>query len=236
MENYKKINIQNSGAYKLWATLMVLLTLGLLLMGNQACASYIATIDGQQTLLEESPGNIQSDYLDIVGDTSNSSYENPWTAKGNAFRIDTGRTLVEQEFYLDFRTAQTLSFYVYESPVEFGTYNQIHKNSYAVTGHGEDWYSSGLINVSLDVGKYYILALSWNGSLKYFYDTGDSQAVSFGSQVHGYATGYDPLGPAISSTVNDVAIYHQRLSTVPEPCTIALLGLGGLALIRRKRR
>jgi len=24
--------------------------------------------------------------------------------------------------------------------------------------------------------------------------------------------------------------------TVPEPCTIALLGLGGLALIRRKRR
>ena len=136
---------------------------------------------------------------------------------------------------MNFTTTQTLSFYVYKSPVEFGTYEQIHVNSCVVTGAGADWYSSGPLYVPLDAGHFYIIALSWDGSLNYYYDSGDSQEVSFGSQVHGFATGFDPLGATISSTVNDQAIYYQRLTTVPEPATILLLGFGSLALLRRRR-
>lgn len=233
METYRKS--QNSmflfGMHA--AALVAISVLIMLLTPHSVCA---VVIDGIDCSIAESPqGKEVSTYFDIVGSTSDSSRENPWTGKGNAFRVDTSRILLEQEFFLDFTTTQTLSFYVYKSPVEFGTYNQAHKNSYVVTGNGANWYSSGQIHVPLEEGQFYIIALSWNGSLEYFYGVGDSQPVSFGSQVHGFAGGFDPLGPTISSTGNDYAIYYQRLSTVPEPGTILLVGLGGLALFRKRR-
>ena len=49
--------------------------------------------------------------------------------------------------------------------------------------------------------------------MTYYYGTGESQVVSFGEHVHGYATGTHPLPASFSSTSNDQAIYHQRLTT-----------------------
>jgi hypothetical protein len=60
---------------------------------------------------------------------------------------------------------------------------------------------------------HYIVAVSWAGSLSYFYNTGDSQPTSFGEHTHGYALGLHPLGATLESTSNDQAIYHQRLTT-----------------------
>jgi hypothetical protein len=218
------------------ATSLAVLALTMLLI---PCSAGAIVIDGiNYSMMGPSQGKELEDYagfVDVVGSTLDSSRENPWTAKGNAFWVSTNRMLVKEEFFLNFTTTQTLSFYVYESSIEFGTYNQIHKNSYVVAGDGADWYSSGPLHVPLDAGNFYIMALSWNGSLEYYFSVGESQAVSFGSQVHGYATGFDPLGDTISSTVDDYAIYYQRLTTVPEPATICLLGLGVLSLLRRKR-
>ncbi|MCU0304438.1 MAG: hypothetical protein MUC56_10315 [Thermoanaerobaculales bacterium] len=97
--------------------------------------------------------------------------------------------------------------------MEFGTYTQVFPTSAMVTGSGAGWYSSGPINYLLQAGSYYIIAVSFSGTVSYSYDTGDSQAVSFGAHVHGHATGTHPLPASFSSTANDQAIYHQRPTT-----------------------
>lgn len=159
-----------------------------------------------------SPEGGRAPVIDVVGGTANTGSGSA-LAKGNAYRADLGTGLVEAEFWLDFTGSQTLAFYVYHSPVEFGTYSQVFTSSTTVAGTGPGWYSSGPINFRLQAGSYYIIALSWSGAMTYYYGTGESQVVSFGEHVHGYATGSHPLPASFSSTSNDQAIYHQRLTT-----------------------
>jgi len=150
--------------------------------------------------------------VDTVGGMASSS-SGIALAKGNAYRVDTATTLEMMEFYLDFTGAQLLQYYLYESAVEFGTYTQIWMHSETVTGTGQTWYSSGPVNIPLVAGMYYIIAVSWDGTCGYWYNIGDSQSTSFGAHVHAYPGGTHPLPGTISSTVNDQAIYYQRLTT-----------------------
>jgi hypothetical protein len=150
--------------------------------------------------------------IDIVGDASHVG-TGTGLAKGNAYRVDTSVVLTEAEFWLTFSNTQTLTYYVFDSPIEFGSYTEVYRGSQSVTGVGTGWYSSGPICIPLSAGTYYIIAVSWNGTLTYYYGVGDSQATSFGAHVHGHATGYDPLPASIESMSNDQAIYYQRLTT-----------------------
>lgn len=150
--------------------------------------------------------------IDIVGDTTNSS-SGDGLAKGNAYRVDINVTLDEAEFWLNFSNTQVLTYYVFVSPVEFGTYTEVYRDTEMVSGTGAGWYSTGGISVPLSAGNHYIIAVSWDGFMTYYYGTGDSQATSFGAFVHGYAIGSNPLPSSFQSTVNDYAIYHQRLTT-----------------------
>lgn len=150
--------------------------------------------------------------IDIVGDTSSSS-SGTGRAKGNSYQVDISVILEEMEFWLNFTSTQTLTFYVFVCPDEFGTYTEVYRESESVTGSGAGWYSSGSLSVPLDAGYHYIIAVSWDGTLTYYYGVGEIQPVSFGYHTHGYASGYDPLPASFESTNNDQAIYHQRLTT-----------------------
>ena len=150
--------------------------------------------------------------VDIVGETTDSA-THFGRAKGNSFRIDTPVTLLESEFWLEFNDTQTLTFYVFQCPTEFGLYTDIHRHSRVVTGSGPYWYSSGALNVDLFANWHYIIAVSWNGTMTYFFGAGTSQATTFGAQTHGYAAGYDPLPVSFVSDIDDIAIYRQRLTT-----------------------
>jgi hypothetical protein len=153
-----------------------------------------------------------SPVVDTVGSIGNSSSDTG-RAKGNAYRVDLSTGLIQAEFWLDFSDTQTLAFYVYQSTVEFGTYTQVFTSSSTVTGTGDDWYSSGPTYYRLEAGNFYIIAVSWSGTLTYYYGNGESQPVSFGEHVHGYAVGYHPLPGTFDSLSNDFAIYLQRLTT-----------------------
>jgi len=159
--------------------------------------------------------------IDIVGDTS-SSATGTGLANGNSYEVTNGTTLLEAEFYLNFTGTQTLNFYVYDSPVEMGTYTRIYSSSRNVSGTGAGWYSSGGLNVPLNSGTYYIIAVSWSGNMTYYYGVGDSQSTSFGAYVHGYATGAHPLPLTFASNINDQAVYHQRLTTGTSSCDYCL--------------
>jgi hypothetical protein len=148
---------------------------------------------------------------DLVGDTSNASLNRVALAKGNSYDISIPTVLDRADFWLQFTTTQTLTFYVYDSPTEFGTYTQIWSASASVTGTGAAWYSSGPIGIPLNPGTHYIIAVSWDGTLDYFYGTADSWPTTFGAATHGYATGSDPLPATFNSGTNDQACYHQRL-------------------------
>jgi hypothetical protein len=177
-----------------------------------------ATIDGNpavedsRVLPSEPITDVHGNAVDIVGGTSNSGSATG-RAKGNSYQVDISVTLEEVEFWLTFSTSQTLTYYVFVCPDEFGTYTEIYRDSEPVAGTGAGWYSTGPISVDLDEGYHYIIAVSWDGTLTYYYNTGESQATSFGSETHGYAVGYDPLPSSFQSTSNDQAIYYQSLTT-----------------------
>jgi hypothetical protein len=134
------------------------------------------------------PDSARAPVIDVVGDTSNTG-SGTGRAKGNAYRVDLSTGLVEAEFWLTFSDSQTLAFYVYQSPVELGTYTQVYTSSTTVAGTGAGWYSSGPVNYRMEAGNHYIIAVSWSGDMSVAYGTADSQVVSFGEHVHGYATG-----------------------------------------------
>lgn len=191
--------------------IIVLLLLPAVVLANSAM------LDGQPATISGSnlPANTvggDRSVIDIVGDTSNTATD-PGRAKGNAYRIDTSVVLSEAEFWLNFSDLQTLTFYVFDSPDEFGTYTEVYRQSAAVTGSGAGWYTSGSLAVTLMAGTHYIIAVSWTGTMTYYFAAGESQDTSFGAFVHGYASGFDPLPPSFDSLSNDFAIYHQRLTT-----------------------
>jgi len=199
--------------------LAVILALPVVAMAQSLPDQTAVTVDGQSVsatnqvqAVGKTLATLGSDTIDVVGDTSGGS-SGAGRAKGNSYRVDTSVVLNDAEFYLTFSDTQTLTYYVFESSVEFGTYTEIHRNSQSVTGTGTAWYSSGPLSVPLAAGMHYIIAVSWTGTTGYFYGVGDTQATSFGAYVHGYATGYDPLPSSFSSTSNDQAIYHQRITT-----------------------
>jgi len=192
----------------------------LLLLGITCPLSVLADqvpVDGivQEVELQTVAGETefeQNRTIDIVGDASNPA-TGTGLAKGNSYRVDVGAVLNLAEFWLNFSNTQTLTYYVFVGNQEFGVYNEVWRDSEEVTGSGSGWYPSTPINVDLEQGLYYIIAVSWNGSMTYYFGVGDEQPVSFGSYVHGYAIGSDPLPESFESMSNDQAIYHQRLTT-----------------------
>ena len=100
--------------------------------------------------------------VDIVGNTSNQA-TGTGLAKGNAYRVDNTVVLNLAEFWLNFTSSQTLTYYVFHSPVEFGNYTEVYRSSQVVAGSGPGWYASPAINVALNGGNYYIIAVSWSG-------------------------------------------------------------------------
>ena len=200
-------------------SVLLLTVFAILLTTSAAVADPIeATLDGHAIFTQsiQLPPKTEMDdngrTVDIVGSAANPG-SGTGRAKGNAYRVDIDVTLDGVEFWLDFTSTQTLSYYVFESPIEFGTYSEIYRDTEIVTGTGAAWYSAGTVAVPLYAGMHYIIAVSWDGFMTYYYDIGDSQDTSFGAHVHGYAVGFHPLPASFNSSSNDQAIYYQRLMT-----------------------
>src|SRR5262249_26392583 len=118
--------------------------------------------------------------------------------------------------YLDVQVSQLFRFLVYQSPTEFGNYENV--ASYAVTPPvaSASYVSSGAMNVPLVGGNYYMIGVWWgSGNARYSWSPGSPITTSFGNSV-----GIDLLGSAgVISTlsypsVQNNGVLQQRIHTV----------------------
>ncbi|MBN2586990.1 MAG: hypothetical protein JXR55_06830, partial [Candidatus Fermentibacteraceae bacterium] len=79
--------------------------------------------------------DVHGNAVDIVGGINNSSTA-AGRAKGNSYQVDIAVTLEEMEFWLNFSTSQTLTYYVFVCPDEFGWYTEVYRDSEPVSGTG----------------------------------------------------------------------------------------------------
>ena len=132
-------------------------------------------------------------------------------ARGNVYRIFEPAELLEWDVWLDFVDQQDLTFSVHVADADLGSYSSIFSRSTTVQGRGADWYSSGELALSLESGRHYLVAVSWNGELTYGYGLGRQETL-FAELTHGHVD-FDPILPDVESEVSDLAIYRQRLIT-----------------------
>jgi hypothetical protein len=132
-----------------------------------------------------------------------------------------------------------------------GTYNRLRflavkPNRYLNSGYMDldTWYHIAFTHDGDQIGKAYT-----NGALSYT-RTNMLGAMSVGDMAGGnlHLGIHKTVDRAMPKYLDDVAIFNAELTqsqveqamylgaySIPEPATIALLGLGGLALLRRKR-
>ena len=132
-------------------------------------------------------------------------------AKGNIFQVDKSTLLLRQEWWLDFKHKDTLTFFGYRYHSRHGIYVREWAQNWTVTGTGPGWYSSRIPR-RLIAGSHYMIGVAWTGTVKYWFNVvRTTPPVSFGL----WYSGRTPTG--LPSTVRvafkDGAQYYQRLTS-----------------------
>ncbi|MBA4312509.1 MAG: hypothetical protein C0417_07745, partial [Chlorobiaceae bacterium] len=161
--------------------------------------------------------------VEIFGSMENIYYAGPRT-RGNLFSCMTSTKLIEHRFYLNPSASTQLWFLVYEGNTQVGTYNLISASNVTPAGPGEGWYSSGMVEVSLEAGKYYLIVASFEQVSNYYNQQNIIPypiSTSFGQLTAGAGWGWAPstsFPPANSQDVPSGAFsgpvaYYQAIVT-----------------------
>jgi len=122
------------------------------------------------------------------------------------------------ELELDAAVGTELSWQVFESATENGTYAEVFSGTTTTTLSGQDWHTSPTIGLDLTPGMYYVLLTQWAPSLTYYWhNTQDAPLpVSFGTYTAPIAyTGAAPP-PASTTFPNGLSLYPIRVWTGEE--------------------
>jgi hypothetical protein len=134
----------------------------------------------------------------------------------NFFSVNASRTLSRIEQYMSPTAAMTLTWHVFESTTQTGTYTSISSTTTTSTT-GTGYQASGALGVPLVAGRFYAIGVSWTTpALLFGYQTGTaSQTVSFGALL-GAAFPTTPAATTISGSGMSTSAYlPQRLTTAP---------------------
>ncbi|HEX6272296.1 MAG TPA: hypothetical protein VFZ53_04630 [Polyangiaceae bacterium] len=134
----------------------------------------------------------------------------------NFFSATTNRTLVRIENYMNPASAMTLTWQVFESTTQTGTYTSISTTTTTSTT-GVGYQSSPTLSIPLVAGRFYAIGYSWTTpALVFGYQAGAaSQVVAFGSLL-GAAFPTTPGATTVSGSSMTTTYYlPQRLTTVP---------------------
>jgi hypothetical protein len=104
-------------------------------------------------------GSLEQDCYGFGGISESFSGTN--RGRGNTYTVTSNETLVEVKMELDFTGNANLYFYVLESATLDGTYTVASETIVPTVGAGQAFYSSGLISVPLDPGRFYGIGVAW---------------------------------------------------------------------------
>lgn len=134
----------------------------------------------------------------------------------NFFSVNANRNLSRIEQYMSPTAAMTLTWVVFESTTQTGTYTSISSTTTTSTT-GTGYQASGALAVPLVAGRYYAIGVSWTTpALLFGYQSGTaSQTVSFGALI-GATFPTTPAATSISGAgMSTSAFLPQRLTTAP---------------------
>lgn len=141
---------------------------------------------------------------------------NPFWYQGGGGPGAPGNKIMEANLYQEYTdvyNGQTLTF---QGTVQSNTFTAAHNATIFIRDFAPDYSSFNQSVVPVTAGPFSISLLT---------DAGAGRHVQFGFQVSGenvWITDVAPFGNAV-------------ITTIPEPTTLALLGLGGLVIARRRR-
>ena len=153
--------------------------------------------------------------LETFGDTSqDGTSSTSW--KCNAYNVSKDIVMTDFEVYFSITGGRTVTFMVYEGATLTGTYTRIHESSRDFPPSSAGFKGFGPLNVSLQAGKHYITAFTFNGTATYYYDgTPDLRNCSFGKFEGGQSIS-SSLGVNESFNPGTNLGYHERIRAMFE--------------------
>lgn len=159
---------------------------------------------------------------DTIGSNA-ASYTGGDRLKGNYFSCSTSRTLTKIETYMAFTGSLSITYAVYYSSTQTGTYSLLSQKAvsqYSSSGTA-GWYSSGAISVSLMSGYYYFIGVFFgttdNPSYPdptYYYATSlNTTQPIFGSHLGGGESSTYASLPSTITTIDNSYGYYMRVTT-----------------------
>jgi hypothetical protein len=103
-----------------------------------------------------------------VGSTTTSFNAGP-LFRGNGYVADADGFLADFDLYLGRSGACNLDFYVFESNAANGVLTQLWRNT-VIAAVGTGYVNSGIVDLPITNGTYYVLGVGWNCSATYYYD------------------------------------------------------------------
>ncbi|HNT27339.1 MAG TPA: hypothetical protein PKH10_04080 [bacterium] len=173
------------------------------------------------------PGVAGCDYestevIDTIGSSAN-YYTYGDRLKGNYFSCTSSRTLTEIETYMSFNGYLDITYAIYSSSSQDGTYSllsqkTVSSNSGSGTGN---WYSSGTVSVSLTSGYYYFIGvffgttddISYPDPTYYAAASLNASPLAFGSHLGGGESSSYASLPSTISSIDVTYGYYMRLTT-----------------------
>jgi hypothetical protein len=134
----------------------------------------------------------------------------------NFYSVTASRNLSLIEQYMSPASATMLTWYVFESVTQTGTYTSI-SNTTTTSTTGAGYQASGALAVPLVAGRFYAIGVSWTTPAVLFgyQTTTPTQVVSFGSLVSAFFQSSAVTSSTISYMAPGSSFVPQRLTTAP---------------------